>query len=460
VTTSPTPSCWPAPALSYFDHPPLHQWLLAGFVWAFGEGRLDRLPFLALNLLTSAALFGLARRLFSSAAGWWTVFLFNACLYFLVLPEGYILPDQPLLLFLALGVWALGEILFRPAGRESWLWPLAGLAFGLAGLSKHSAAFAPLGLAGFLLVSPQHRRWLRDPRPYLAAALGLACFAPAVIWNAEHGWVSFAFQSGRAASRLTLDGAAWRKFADGVIAQIGLVTPWILWPIVAAMLRALRSPIGGPERFLLWLAAPPLIVFAAMPLLGERAIAHWFDSGWLFALPLAGAWLAARSEAFQRRFAAAAAALALIGVVVNIVAINFGGGLFPNAPDPGRHNREWPAAALREIYRRSGAEFALVDDWRTGGRLGVALGPDVAICGMGPNPRGYAYSCDIAAHLGHDALVVRQNSNGTSDEERAYFRELAPLGEQTVGPPGGHRVEIILRLGRELRTPPPLPYGP
>ena len=448
------------PALSYFDHPPLHQWLLSAFVRVFGEGRIDRLPFLALSLLTSFALFGLARRLFSTTAGWWTVLLFNACLYFLVLPEGYILPDQPLLLFLALGAWAIAEILYGPPGREAFLWTLAGLALGFAGLSKYSAAFAPLSLAGFLVASPQNRHWLRDPRPYLAAALGLACFAPAIVWNAEHGWVSFGFQSARVASRLTLDAAAWRKFADGLVAQVGLVTPWILWPIAAGMFRALRTPAGSAEKFLLWLAAPPLIVFAAMPLLGERAIAHWFDSGWLFAFPLAGAWMAGRTPLFQWRFARAAAALALIGVVVNVVAINFGGGLFPGAPDPGRHNREWPAAELRDAYRSSGAEFALVDDWRTGGRLGLALGPGVAICGMGPDPRGYAYSCDIAAHLGHDAFVVRNRANGTAEDERADFRDLQPLGELTVGPPGGHQIGLILRVGRELRAPPPLPYGP
>jgi hypothetical protein len=447
-------------ALSYYDHPPLHQWILHAFAAAFGEGRIDRLPFLAINLLTSVALFGLARRLFTVPAAWWTVFTFNACLYFLLLPEGYILPDQPLLLFLALGAWAVAEALYGPPRRATWGWAFAGLWLGLAGLSKYSAAFAPFGLLGFLVVSPTHRRWLRDPRPYLAAALGLACFAPAIVWNAGHGWVSFAFQAGRAASQVSLDGRAWGNFGASLLAQVGMVTPWILWAIAPGLARGQRGPAGSPERFLLWLAAPPLLAFAALPLLGQKGIAHWSDSGWLFTFPLAGLWLAGRSPAFQRRFATLCAGLAAVGAVVNLVAVDYGVGWFPNAPDPGRSNREWPAAALRDAYQRSGAGFALVDDWRTGGRLGLALGPEVAICGMGPNPRGYAYACDARGWLGRDAFVVRQKANGTGEEERAYFRALEPLGELTVGPSGGHRIGLILRAGRELQSPPPLPYGP
>src|SRR5579862_7375406 len=52
------------PALSYFDHPPLHQWMLTAWVAAFGEGRAARLPFFACSLVTAAALFFIARRLF------------------------------------------------------------------------------------------------------------------------------------------------------------------------------------------------------------------------------------------------------------------------------------------------------------------------------------------------------------------------------------------------------------
>ena len=40
--------------------------------------------------------------------------------------------------------------------------------------------------------------WFARPAPYLAALVALAIVAPVVVWNARHGWVSFAFQGARA----------------------------------------------------------------------------------------------------------------------------------------------------------------------------------------------------------------------------------------------------------------------
>ena len=49
----------------------------------------------------------------------------------------------------------------------------------------------------FVALAPRQRRWLADPALYAAAAIALVMIAPVVVWNARHGWVSFAFQGGR-----------------------------------------------------------------------------------------------------------------------------------------------------------------------------------------------------------------------------------------------------------------------
>jgi 4-amino-4-deoxy-L-arabinose transferase-like glycosyltransferase len=323
------------PALSYFDHPPLHQWVLTAWTAVFGEGRAARLPFLGFSLITALALFGLARRLFSNAAAWWTLFAFSASAYFLVYPDGYIMPDPPLLAFVALGAWAVAEILFGPPGRETMLWLAAGLAFGLAGLSKYSAIFAPLGLAGFLAFSPAHRRWLLDPRPYLGAGLGVLYLTPPLIWNAEHGWVSFAFQTGRAARKLSLDGKAVGEMFEALGAQIASLSPWIGLAVAGGLLRALRrGESDSPERFLLCQATPPLLLFLALPLFGERPIAHWFNSGWLFAFPLAGLWLSERGPRFLARFLPISCALSGLAFALYLAAVLWGPFGVNGARDP------------------------------------------------------------------------------------------------------------------------------
>jgi Dolichyl-phosphate-mannose-protein mannosyltransferase len=449
-----------APALSYFDHPPLHQWVLTGWTALVGEGRLGRLPFFACSLVTSFALFGLARRLFSTQAAWWTLFAFSASAYFLVYPDGYIMPDLPLLMFLALGTWAVAEILFGPPGRETPLWLIAGLALGLAGLSKYSAIFAPLGLIGFFLTSPTGRRWLSNPRPYLAAAIALVCVAPAIVWNAEHGWVSLAFQSGRAARVITFDPKALGEILAGLGAQIAAMSPWILLPLLAGLGGAFRRGADVRQRFLLWLAAPPLIFFALIPLLGERAISHWFNSGWLFAFPLAGRWLAERSPRFLQRFLALSVSLSALIIVGYLAALLLGPFDLKGVRDPTRGMYDWPAGALREAYLRAGAKFVLIENWRLGGRVGVALGPSIPVCAMGGDPRGFAFACDARMHLGEDALIVRAQDNGRAAEEATYFQTVEPMGEAEIGRKGHRERVLSLEAGRRLLTPPPLPYGP
>ena len=188
--------------LSYFDHPPLHQWIVHSFGALFGEGWWLCIPFLVMAEAINLPLYGLTRRLFGRDAALWALFGFNATVYFVVWPDGLILPDVPLFLFLTVGVWAVAEILFGPARQPRAtlaLWLLAGAAFGIAGLSKYAALFAPVGLLGFLAFSPRYRCWFWRPQPYLAAALALAIFSPALVWN--YRMIGFRSLSNRAARR-------------------------------------------------------------------------------------------------------------------------------------------------------------------------------------------------------------------------------------------------------------------
>ena len=449
-----------APALSYFDHPPLHQWILTAWTAAFGEGRAARLPFLGFSLLTSFALFGLARRLFGSRAAWWTVFAFNASAYFLVYPDGYIMPDPPLLAFCALGAWAVAEILYGPPGRETALWLAAGLALGLAGLTKYSAVFVPLGLAGFFLTTARGRRWLADPRPYAAAALGVLCLLPALIWNAERHWISLAFQSGRAARAFAFDRKALGEMFAALGAQLASMTPWIGLALAAGLVRGFRKGADSPERFLLWLALPSLVLFTLLPLLGERPISHWFNAGWLFVFPLAGRWLAERTPRFLRRFYGLAVGLGGAIFALYLAAVIFGPIAVEGIRDPTSSMFDFPAAPLREVYARSGASFVLIENWRLGGRIGVALGPDVPVCAMGGDPRGFAFACDASKRIGANALVVLAKASGQSGVERQFFESVEPLGDLAVGRRGVAERVLAVELGRNLKRAPPLPYGP
>ena len=186
--------------LSYFDHPPLHQWITHFAALASGEGIGARLPFVALFAATGWLLYRLTSELFGPRAGLIALFALNATPFFFASAGTWIVPDGPLLFGLALAAFSLARLFFDSGGgeRRVWrLWLLVGIGFGLAGLSKYIGALAPLGLLAFLALSPSERRWFRHPAPYAAAMLALLIILPVFVWNAQHNWVSFVFQGSR-----------------------------------------------------------------------------------------------------------------------------------------------------------------------------------------------------------------------------------------------------------------------
>ncbi len=458
-------------ALSYFDHPPLHQWILHGCVALLGESHLARAPFWLTIVAINLPMFGLTRRLFGGEAALWAIFAFNATAYFLVLPDGFIMPDTPLLLFLVAAAWVIAEILFAAPGGKvgaGALWLIAGLALGLAGLSKYSAIFAPVGLLGFFLFSPRHRHWLWNYRPYLGAALALLVFAPALVWNAENDWVSFAFQSNRAATRLTLGAGAWTAVAAGLGAQIALLSPWVALPLATAIAKATRADADSGERFLLWLILPPALLFAIMPLLGQRAIPHWFNSGWIFAFPLAGKWLSAKSRGWLRIWSCASVALSAAVVVLYLAAVILGPSrILPFAPtgahDPTRFAYDWPDLRSAAPWRSHSPppDFIVVDNWRIGARVGVALGRAARICAFTQDPRGFAFQCDPNAWVGKNALLVvaKESADAALPALSGYFDTVESSADLAIGRGGRTERFLALAFARSLARPYPLPYG-
>ncbi len=460
-------------ALSYFDHPPLHQWIVHAFATAFGEGWWLRLPFWAMAIAINVPLFGLTRRLFGEGAALWTLFAFNAATYFLVWPDGLILPDVPLFLFLTSAIWAVAEILFghQRSRIANWgLWLSAGIAFGLAGLSKYSAVFAPVGLFGFLAFSPRHRPWLWRPGAYLGAIVAFTIFSPALIWNYEHHWASFLFQSGRTSSGGTFSASAFAHSAEALGAQIALLSPWIGIPLILAIGETLRSrDPDSTSRFLLWLIAVPLLLFTVMPFLGKTTIPHWYNSAWLFAFPLLGFWLCSIGSERRRTWSIASGALsgAVFAAFTAYVAV---GPVWqgPNAKAKIRDATQWSydwrglqTTAASTVRDTGKPFFLLVENWRVGGKAGVAFGPGVKVCAFTQDPREFAFLCDTRARLGEDALIVvpKESAGKEIPALLPYFERLEPGQDVPVGRAG--RTERIVELiwAHHLLRPYPSPYG-
>lgn len=452
--------------LSYFDHPPLHQWIAHFAALAFGEGAPTRLPFIALFALTGWLTFALTRRLFDARAGLVALVALNLSLFFLSSAGGWVVPDGPLLCALAGAALALAALCFgAPTPREAWrLWLLAGLCLGLAGLSKYSAALSALGLLAFLALSPRQRHWFAHPAPYVAALLALAMVTPVFVWNWRHGWVSFAFQGARGAA-----GGAWRPEQVGqiLLGQIALLGPWIFAPLAAALYAGARRARGDDRQlFLVCLALPPIVVFTLTPLWGARGLPHWPMPGWFFAFPLLGAWLGepwARALALRRwaiAYAGLAAALAVL--VVSHAATGWATRLIParaDVVDPTLEMLDW--SALRDAPALQGEPaFVVATKWTEAGKIGLALGPSRPLLTFSGDPRGMAFLDDSARYVGRDGVLVvpARRLSETLEALRPYFQRFGPPQSLTLKRGGRDEVELALAPALGLTRAFPVPY--
>ena len=114
-------------SLSYFDHPPLHQWIAHFAALAVGENVVARVPFIAMFSATGWVYYRLTCELFGPRAAVIGLFALNVTPFFFASAGSWIVPDGPLLLALAIAALAAARLFFtkppenaRPGGTGSW----------------------------------------------------------------------------------------------------------------------------------------------------------------------------------------------------------------------------------------------------------------------------------------------------------------------------------------------------
>lgn len=456
-------------ALSYYDHPPLHQWLVHFAAPLLGEDGSLRLPFVALFAGTGWMIFVLTRKLFGVRAGVLAVFALNASPFFFVSAGGWIVPDGPLLFALAAAACVFARLFFDDPepGAALWLWLAGGFWLGVAGLSKYSAAFAPVGLVAFMALSPRLRHWFARPAPYLAALLCLAMIGPVIVWNAGNHWISFAFQGARGAP----GGLRPWQVAAMALGETLWLAPWIFAPLLGALIVAVRRGRGDERRlFLLCLSLPPIVAFTLTPLWGARGLPHWPMPGWLFVYPLLGAWLSEEwvNRAYLSRWAIASTALlgvAALGLTTQ-AATGWANGLIrlpPGAVDPTLEALSWDRLAQSPLLRGADAPapaFVVSTKWSEGGKIAIALGPSLPVIVYSEDPRGMAFLDDSSRFVGQDAVIIvpRAKLSAAAAQFEPFFARLGEPQTISLGRRGMDEIDLALIPAHGLTRPFPLPY--
>jgi 4-amino-4-deoxy-L-arabinose transferase-like glycosyltransferase len=454
--------------LSYFDHPPLHYWIAHAFMPLVGDGRALRLPFIILFAGSSWLLYRLTRRLFGDWAGVWAMLALNLSAFFTLSAGGWIVPDGALFFFLLAAALTLANAFFPAAASASpWRsWILAGIYLGLASLAKYQAVLFGFGLLLYLVSIPGRRRVLLHPAPWAGALIALAIFSPVLIWNAQHGWVSFAYQGGRGLAQGGLHAGNALANAAG---QAVWILPWIFVPLAIAVWQALRAG-RRQERswYCLCLGLPTIVFFTVIPLWGDRGLPHWPMSGWLMLYPILGAYLdglVAGKAAAPRRWAISSAALLVVlaAVALGQAATGYGKLLFPAAfahGDPTLEAVAWTPlrAELKARGYLDGNMFVVAPNWMDAGRIDQALDGALPVTVFGDltEAKNFDFSDDPKSWLGRDALVIGRTI--TPDKQARlgpYFQSIEELPPVSFGRSGMREIELHILLAKKLKMPLP-----
>jgi 4-amino-4-deoxy-L-arabinose transferase-like glycosyltransferase len=224
--------------LSYYDHPPMVALVIRLGTIIAGDTELGvRLVSILLALPMSFAVFRAASILFGGVRVASTATILLNVTLMAAVGTLVVTPDAPLLVAASFVLFYLAKVL--ETGRGAW-WLAVGAAVGAALLSKYTALFFGPAILIWLVTVPKLRRWLVSPWPYLGGLVALAVFSPVILWNADHHWVSFLKQIGRA----RIEDFRLSFIGELIPTQIAFATPLVF--VLGAMgLYALARREGG-----------------------------------------------------------------------------------------------------------------------------------------------------------------------------------------------------------------------
>jgi len=281
----------------YYDHPPAVAVVIRSGTMIAGDTELGvRLVSVLLALPMSWALYRAAAILFGGQRVAATATILLNVTLMAAVGTLIVTPDSPLLVASSFVLFYLAKVL--ETGRGAW-WLAVGAAVGAALLSKYTALFFGPAILIWLVSVPKLRRWLVSPWPYLGGLVAMAMFSPVLLWNADHHWVSFVKQIGRA----RIEDFRPSFILELIPTQIAFATP-LIWILGAMGLYALirRNTGAFAARMLINATFWTIALYFTWHSLHARVEANWFAPVYpAFAVAAAVAAHLARWEMHQQR---------------------------------------------------------------------------------------------------------------------------------------------------------------
>jgi hypothetical protein len=360
----------------YYDHPPMVAVVIRLGTMIAGDTELGvRLVSILLALPMSWAVYRSAAILFGGQRIAATAAILLNITLMASVGTTIVTPDAPLLMAASFVMFFLAKVL--ETGRGGW-WLAVGVAVGAALLSKYTAMFFGPAILIWLVSVAKLRRWLVSPWPYLGGLVALAIFAPVILWNADHQWVSFIKQLGRA----RIEDVRPAFIAELIPTQIAFATP-LVWMLGAMGLYALLRRNSGAlaARALISATFWTIVLYFVWHSLHARVEANWFAPVYpAFAIAAAVAahltpWDARRQRLadFCRRWAAPSGVMMFVLLIVQAnTGVLSGYRRDATVRSVGVGWREL-AGEIEAVRVRVGAACVLAPDYGTAGWLAFYL---------------------------------------------------------------------------------------
>ena len=252
-------------AWGYVDHPPLSVALLALVRSMFGES-LAAIRVVA-ALLGAVTVFLTGRLARVAGGGRFAQGL--ACLCALLAPVYLAIGHFYSMNAIEMALWPAASLLLLRALRTGRTpdWAILGGVLGLGLLNKISASWLGLAIVLGLLLTP-HRRALRTPGPWLAAAISALTFLPHLLWQMANRYPTLEFMRNATAQKMARVGPL--DFFQGQLLTMGPGNAPV-W--IAGLLFALFARSGRPWRLFAWI----WLAVCLMLLAGGRSRASYLS---------------------------------------------------------------------------------------------------------------------------------------------------------------------------------------
>lgn len=419
-----------APALSYYDHPPMVAWMMAAGCWLFGDTALGlRFTGVMATAISTVALWRTAHLLIGQQS---TIVATAFAVVIPLLAVGAVImtPDTPSVLFFVLGAWALAEL---NASRNANWWLAVGLFAGLGLLSKYTNLFFGLIILAWLLSTKQNWHWFKSWQLYAGGVLALALFTPVILWNISYDGASFTKQFGRV---VDVDGfkPVWQLELWGAL--ILLVGPIIFWLAVRGFLLIAQRfrATGEPSASLLLALTAPLVMYFCLHALHGRVLPNWLAPAYPFFALLAAAGAAAISGAKQQQrtiwSAAAVSAALTILIYAHAVAPFY---VATRAKEPTHQLRGWPdfAAEVTKTAEQAGATYIATMSYGTTGHLAFYLDQRWPVLQLNDRIRYVHLPEPDKGLFTKPGIVIELLRRDPKVELLARFKTVEPLGSLT-----------------------------